>query len=130
MKDIKSFLIVFLMCACMYAGKFENPNGSPGLLTIGYDVEGNSPYATLPIFNFLSFKFQSGRDGYLVNNLQPSYYGNEFVTWGGIDCTGGCDYTGQGPSGDELLLRNNDYVDLSKHTFILEFHIPLWSKKN
>ncbi len=132
MKDFKSFLIGFLMVSSMYAGffdKVENPNGTSGLLTIGYDVESKSPYATLPIFNFLTFKFQSGRDGYLINNLRSdyNYYEEGHLAWGNVDCHVN-DCNGN-PDNDAVLLTTNDYIDLSKSTFILEFHVPLWSKK-
>ena len=72
MKDFKSFLIGFLMLSSMYAGFFEgveNPNGKPGLITIGMSMDWHDEwgkntsldiskegYLIMPVLNIFTLK--------------------------------------------------------------------------
>ena len=93
----------------------ENPNGKPGLLTISLSED--SQGITLPIFDWMTLNVSSGREGYLLTNFK------EYNNWPIYNGTTWAD-TFQG----DLVISNEDYVDLSKASVSIDFHIQLWNR--
>ena len=112
-----------LLCTTLSAKglDFENPNGEPFLMTVTFEKGGSIGWS-LPVSKWVTLKMTPGGEGYLLTNLDRN--GDEW-NW----ATDVVDNLGS--ENDYIIMEEKDIIDLSKPTYSIDVHIPiykLWKK--